>query len=122
MAECLSQTARITTVVYNGVNYDPIDKTASIKMGGGIASETMMTVSGQAFHAVKQEPAEVEFEIPWTKGFDPESLRSSCGDLQLLTDGSIAFLVTNASLSNSLEFKGEGKVKVSFKGDKATVN
>jgi hypothetical protein len=122
MAECLSQPARITTIVYNGVNYDPIDKTASIKMGGGIASETMMTVGGRSFHALKMEPAEVEFEIPWTKGFNPDSLRATCGDLQLLTDGDVAFLVTNASLANSLEFKGEGKIKVTFKGDVATIN
>jgi hypothetical protein len=122
MAECRSQTARILTVVFNGENYDPIDKTATIKMGGGIASETMMTVGGRSFHALKMEPAEVEFEIPWTKGFNPDSLRATCGDLQLLTDGDVAFLVTNASLANSLEFKGEGKVKVTFKGDVATIN
>jgi hypothetical protein len=82
----------------------------------------MMTVGGRSFHALKMEPAEVEFEIPWTKGFNPDSLRATCGDLQLLTDGDIAFLVTNASLANSLEFKGEGKIKVTFKGDVATIN
>jgi hypothetical protein len=122
MAECLSQTARILTVVFNGVNYDPIDKTALIKIGGAIASESIMTVAGKSFHALKMEGGEVEFEIPWTKGFNPESLRGGCGDLQLLTDGEIAFLVENASLAIPLEFKGEGKIKVTFKGDVAKVN
>jgi hypothetical protein len=122
MAECLSQTARITTIVFNGVNYDPVDKTALIKLGGAIASEAMMTVAGRAFHALKMEAAEVEFEIPWTKDFNPESLRGGCGDLQLLTDGEIGFLVERASLANPLEFKSDGKIKVTFKGDVAKVN
>lgn len=122
MTECKNSTVRVLTVAYNGVNYDPIDQVAVIKLGGPVATDTIMTAGGKAYHTLKQEAGEIEFEIPWTKDFNPDSLRNTCGDLQILTDGQIGFLITNAAITVNVELKADGKVKLSVKGDVTTVN
>ena len=119
---CLSQTIRVTTIVFNGINHTPLSSTAMIKLGGQIADNTIVDNAGKAFSSSKMEPAEVEFEVPLIESFDPDVYRGECGDLQILTSAGASYLVTNAQCSASIEIKdGESKVKLSFKGDAATV-
>ena len=115
---CLSRTLRVPTIVFNGINHTPLNKTAMIKLGGDLADNTLMDNAGRSFSSTKVEKGEVEFEIPLNKDFDPRNYRGQCGDLQFLTDAGISYLMTNAQCSSNLEIKdSEGKVKLTFVGD-----
>ncbi|HYW57677.1 MAG TPA: phage tail tube protein [Polaromonas sp.] len=119
---CPTQTMRVTTVTFNGINHTPINKTAKIKLGGEIDSDGVMDNAGKYFGGTAMEPSEVEFEIPNTADFNPENYRGQCGDLMFLTSAGVSYLVTNARLGESIEVEdGSGKVKLMFKGDAAVV-
>ena len=118
---CPTSTMKVTNVAFNGINHDPISKTAMIKLGGATVDGGETTESGRFFGGIKIEGAEVEFEVPLTADFDPDNYRGQCGDLQFLTDIGINYLVTNATCAANIEMKsGESKVKLTFKGDAAT--
>jgi hypothetical protein len=117
---CNSTTITVATVVFNGQALTPLNKSAMIKLGGEVADTTNMDNAGRAFTSTKIEPGEIEFEIPLTRDFDEKQFRGQCGDLQFLTREGANYLITNAMCSSSIEIKdGEGKVKLSFRGDAA---
>lgn len=119
---CASQTLRVVTIVFNGINHTPITKTALIKLGGSVASDGVMDNGGRYYGTSAMEPSEVEFEIPLTVDFNPDSYRGKCGDLMFLTEEGLSYLATNSQLSAAIEIKdGEGKAKLQFKGDAAQV-
>lgn len=122
MSDCNSRVVRVTTVSFNGINHDPIDKTATLKLGGPIAADQAMTAGGKYYGTVKVEPGEIEFEIPLVAGFNADNYRNKCGDLMMLMSDGVSYLMTNAQTANNIEIKdGEGKVKLSFKGDPAVL-
>ena len=122
MSKCPSTPMRVTTITFDGINLTPLSKTAMIKLGGVIADGGETDNAGRYFGGQKQEPSEVEFEIPNTADFNPELFRGQCGELMFLTDGGTSYLVTNAQCSSNIELKdGENKIKLQFKGDAAVI-
>lgn len=118
MSDCNSRLVRVSTISFAGINHEPIDKTALIKMGGPIASDQVMTVKGRYYGTVKVEPGECEFEVPYTPDFNADTYRNQCGDLMMLMSDGVSYLMTNAQTANNIEVKdGDGKVKLTFKGD-----
>ena len=118
---CASQTIRVSTVVFAGINHTPINGTAMIKLGGQVADNTVVDNAGKAFSSNKMEPGEVEFEIPNIATFNADRYRGECGDLQFLTSAGSSYLMTNAQCTSNFEIKdSDSKVKLMFKGDAVT--
>ncbi len=119
---CLSSTIRVVVIVFDGINFTPITKSAKIKLGGLVDDGGETNVAGEYFGSHKMEPAEVEFDYSSTNYFNPDTVRGRCGDLQVITAEGYSYLVTNARLATSIELTdGDGKFKLAFRGDAAKI-
>lgn len=107
-------------VTFAGVNFDPVEGSTVIKLGGPYVNEGHMTDSGRFFGSTKIAGAEVEFEASIVEGFDPLEFQSFTGDVTIIADTGQAYLITNGLMASTPEIKaGEGKAKFMIKGDPA---
>ena len=120
MANC--QVVKVIQINWNGLTIVPVTKTAKIKPGGELNSGGVTDAAGKHYPGSEMKEAEIECEIPRTADFNPDDYRGQCGDLTYLLNTGISYLVTNASFNGDLEdADGDGKVKLSWKGDAATL-
>jgi hypothetical protein len=115
-----NQVLGLLQITFAGVNFDPLEGSGMVKLGGQHVADGFMSDGGRFYGSKKIAGGEVEFEAAVPAGFDPLAYQNLEGNLTIIADTGQAYLFTNAMMGSTVELKsGEGKAKFTIKGDPA---
>jgi hypothetical protein len=117
MAGCKSKTMTVIGASFNGINLDLATKSSNFNLGGPVAGDGKMTVSGRYYATEEIMPSEANLSVIQNSDFSASDF-SGCGDLIIVATTGKRYLITNARLSDLITYDdSKSETELKFKGD-----